>query len=66
MKILLKVGADVDQEVKGGTALFKAAHKGHQEVVDHLLAYKPSFYLLKVSTLCSTFYTGYFLLSFII
>lgn len=62
MKILLKVGADVDQEVKGGTALFKAAHKGHQEVVDHLLAYKPSFYLLKVSTL----YTGYFLLSFII
>jgi hypothetical protein len=32
----------------GATALFKAAHKGHLEVIQELLKYKPSMDILQV------------------
>lgn len=34
----------------GATPLFKAAHKGHLEVMQELLKYKPNLEVLQVST----------------
>ena len=53
IRLLLKAGAAVDlPRSDGATALFKACHKGHREVVKQLLMHNPDMGLLKVTPWC--------------
>jgi hypothetical protein len=49
VELLLSLGAMADREkTDGATPLFKAAHKGHSQVVALLLRHQPNLGLLKV------------------
>ncbi|MGH0141013.1 UNVERIFIED_CONTAM: hypothetical protein FKN15_055720 [Acipenser sinensis] len=46
---LIMQGADINlQREDGSTPLFKAAYKGHNDVIEELLKFSPSLSLLKV------------------
>ena len=56
MRLMLRGGADVDlARADGATPLFKACHKGHEEVVKEILRFKPRLDTLQVFQLVYNF-----------